>query len=220
MSIIRKVHSTNFNNNNNNNNHNVTKVFETPKRLKNQQFFEVKMKGSEYKKYIEYMKTIKNTNKNNNNIDIPSGQSEYAQKLANLDETHEYLISAFESLNKKHENLQKMYNDLFIECRKQGTITKYGKRTKRNLKQARMQVPLQAPMQAQMQAPMQELNPDQDINNGIKWLNEEPEYNFDNKFKNIKYKLINNNQAKAQAQDAIQPNNRNIRNNRNNRNNK
>ena len=39
MSRKRKVNSINFNNNNtNNNNHYVTKVFESPPRLKNQQF--------------------------------------------------------------------------------------------------------------------------------------------------------------------------------------
>lgn len=99
----------------NNNNTSVTRVFTTPRRS-TKRMIEVRMPIEDYNSYTDYKKYIKE-----NNIEIPSGQSEYSQRLANLD-------IKYNRLKELHKNLIKLYNNLYKECKVNNKITKYGKR--------------------------------------------------------------------------------------------
>ena len=112
----RRSYSNNMNNNNNNNN--VIRVATTPQQKQksvNNRKIVVRISMNKFNKFKEYM--------NENNIEIPSGQSEYSQRLANLDIEHN-------RLKQLHKNLIKLYNNLYKECKKNNKITRYGKRKK------------------------------------------------------------------------------------------
>lgn len=104
-------------NNSNNSSPMVTRVVTTPKQksVKNS-MIDVRISMDEYKRFKDYKKYIKAKN-----IEIPSGQSEYSQRLANLD-------IKYNRLKQLYKNLINLYNNLYKECKENNKITKYGKR--------------------------------------------------------------------------------------------
>ena len=102
---------------NSNNNNNVIRVVATPKQKSvKKRMIEVRISMDDYERFKDYKKYMKE-----NNIEIPSGQSEYSQRLANLD-------IEYNRLKQLHKNLIKLYNNLYKECKENNKITKYGKR--------------------------------------------------------------------------------------------
>jgi len=120
----RSSYSSNNNSNNNNNNNNnniVTRVGTTPLRS-NKRMIEVRMSIDDYNRYKDYKKYMKE-----NNIDIPSGQSEYSQRLANLDIEHKKLIQLYNILEKR-------YKDLIKKCLEEKKVNRYGKKISKSKK--------------------------------------------------------------------------------------
>ncbi len=103
--------------NSNNSSPMVTRVVSTPKQNSvKKRMIEVRISMDDYERFKDYKKYMKE-----NNIEIPSGQSEYSQRLANLDIEHN-------RLKQLHKNLIKLYDNLYKECNKNNKFTKYGKR--------------------------------------------------------------------------------------------
>ncbi len=108
-------------NNNSNNNNIVTRVGTTPLRS-NKRMIEVRMSIDDYNRYKDYKKYMKE-----NNIDIPSAQSEYSQRLANLDIEHKKLIQLYNILEKR-------YKDLIKKCLGEKKVNRYGKKISKSKK--------------------------------------------------------------------------------------
>ena len=130
MSTRKRSRSSNsyYSNSNSNSNSNssngksfVTRVFETPKKSK-KRMIEVRMSIDDYNSYKDYKKYMKE-----NNIDIPSGQSEYSQRLVNLDIEHKNLIQSYKIL-------EKSYKDLIKNCLEEKKVNKYARKISKSTK--------------------------------------------------------------------------------------
>jgi hypothetical protein len=135
MSTRKRSRSSYSNSNSNNNT--VTRIVETPKRSK-KRMIEVRMSIDDYNSYTDYKRYMER-----NNIDIPSGQSEYSQRLANLDIEHKTLLESYKKLDldnkelyikhtkllKSYNLLKKRYKDLIKNCLEEKKVNRYGIKT-------------------------------------------------------------------------------------------
>ena len=126
----------------NSNNNTVTRIVETPKRSK-KRMIEVRMSIDDYNSYTDYKRYMER-----NNIDIPSGQSEYSQRLANLDIEHKTLLESYKKLDldntelyikhtkllKSYNFLKKRYKDLIKNCLEEKKVNRYGIKTSNSKK--------------------------------------------------------------------------------------
>ena len=114
--------STSNNNNNNNNSSSsshVLRVGRTPQKPSVKRTIDVMMTMDDYERFKDYKKYMKEKN-----IEIPSGQSEYSQRLANLD-------LKYNKLKQLYKNLNTSYTKLYKECKENNTITRYGTKRRR-----------------------------------------------------------------------------------------
>ena len=137
MSMSTRKRSRSSYSNSNSNNNTVTRIVETPKRSK-KRMIEVRMSIDDYNSYTDFKRYMKV-----NNIDIPSGQSEYSQRLANLDIEHKTLLESYKKLDldnkelyikhtkllKSYNLLKKRYKDLIKNCLEEKKVNRYGIKT-------------------------------------------------------------------------------------------
>ena len=106
-------------NNYNSSSNMVTLVGDTPQRTSIQRMMGVTIPFSEFERFRDYKQYM-----NEKNIEIPSGQSEYSQRLANLD-------LKYNKLKQLYKNLNTSYAKLYKECKENNTITRYGTKRRR-----------------------------------------------------------------------------------------
>ena len=136
MSTRKRSRRSSYSSNNNDNGF-VTSVLSTPQ-TSNKSMVEVRMSINDYNSYKDYKRYMKV-----NNIDIPSGQSEYSQRLANLDIEHKTLLESYKKLDldnkelyikhtkllKSYNLLKKRYKDLIKNCLEEKKVNRYGIKT-------------------------------------------------------------------------------------------